>query len=67
VVDTYATLLASGILVTIPGSGIHVAAGAPRVPNLRNLMRTAAAAHYPTHVCHFDDWDGTALYLNLVR
>jgi DNA-binding transcriptional regulator YhcF (GntR family) len=67
VVDAYETLLTTGVLVATPGSGIHVAHASPSVPNFSNLKRTAVAAHYPTRVCHFDDWDGTALYLNLIR
>jgi DNA-binding GntR family transcriptional regulator len=70
VVDAYETLLTTGVLVATAGSGISVAHSthsSPSVPNFSNLKRTAIAAHYPTRVCHFDDWDGTSLYLNVVR
>jgi DNA-binding GntR family transcriptional regulator len=67
VVDAYGTLLSTGLLVATAGSGVRVAATAPRVPNLGNLKKTAIAAHYPTRVCHFEDCDGTALYLNVLR
>jgi DNA-binding GntR family transcriptional regulator len=67
VLDAYETLLTTGLLVSTAGSGISVAHASPSVPNFSNLKRTAIAAHYPTRVCHFDDWDGTSLYLNVVR
>ena len=67
VVDAYETLLTSGALVATAGSGTRVASASPSVPNFSNLARTARAAHYPTHVIHVDDCDGTALYLNVAR
>ncbi len=67
VVDVYETLLASGMLVTTARSGIRVAYGSQNVPNFSNLEKAAIAAHYPTRICRFDDWDGTSLYLNVVR
>jgi DNA-binding GntR family transcriptional regulator len=67
VVDAYEALVAAGVLVASAGSGVNVAPAAPSIPNFSNLRRTAIAAHYPTRVCHLDDWDGTALYLNAVR
>jgi DNA-binding GntR family transcriptional regulator len=65
VVDVYETLLATGMLVATPGSGIHIAYASSSIPDFSNLKRTVAAAHYPTRICHFSDWDGTSLYLNL--
>ena len=67
VVDVYESLLSTGVLVATAGSGITVAPSAPSFPNFGNLKKTAIAAHCPTRVCHFEDWDGTALYLNAVR
>lgn len=67
VVDAYEVLLEAGLILAKPGSGVRVAQVSPRVPNFKNLRRTAAAAHYPTRVCNFEDPDGTPLYLNLLR
>jgi GntR family transcriptional regulator/MocR family aminotransferase len=66
VVDAYEALLSAGVLVASPGSGIRVARGAPNVPNLANLKKTAFAAHYPARICRFEDEDGTPLYLNSI-
>ena len=67
IVGVYDTLLTAGMLVATLGSGTRVAYASPSVPNFNNLKKTAVAAHYPTRVCHFDDCDGTSLYLNVVR
>jgi DNA-binding GntR family transcriptional regulator len=67
VVDAYDALLSTGVLVSSARSGIRVAAATPTFPDFGNLKLTALAAHYPTRVCHFEDLDGTALYLNAVR
>jgi GntR family transcriptional regulator/MocR family aminotransferase len=67
VVEAYDRLLENGMLVATAGSGIHVAHLSPTVPNFSNLKRTAAKAHYPARICRFDDPDGTALYLNVIR
>jgi DNA-binding GntR family transcriptional regulator len=67
VVEAYEALLETGMLIAIAGSGIYVAHLSPTVPNFTNLKRTAAAAHYPARTCRFEDWDGTSLYLNVIR
>ena len=67
VVDAYDSLLQTGILVAVAGSGVRVAHAVARVPNFSNLKAVAMAAHYPVRVCHFADPDGTALYLNVTR
>ncbi len=67
VVDAYEALVTAGVLVATAGSGVRVARAAPSVPNFGNLQKTVIAAHYPTRVCHIEDWDGTSLYLNLPR
>jgi DNA-binding GntR family transcriptional regulator len=60
VLQAYEALLEAGVLSAAVGSGVHV-------PNFSNLKRTIAAAHYPTRTLHFEDRDGTTLYLNVVR
>jgi DNA-binding GntR family transcriptional regulator len=67
VVDAYETLLTTGSLLASAGSGMRVASASPNVPNFSNLKKTAIAAHYPSRVLQFDDRDGNALYLNVVR
>ncbi len=67
VVDVYETLINAGMLVSTAGSGIRVADVSASVPDFSNLTKTAIAAHYPTRVCLLEDWDGTALYLNILR
>ena len=67
VLEAYETLLASGVLLASRGSGIHVAPRSPAVPNFSNLKRTLAQAHYPSCIYHFEDRDGTPLYLNAPR
>ncbi len=67
VLDAYETLLTSGVLVATAGSGVRVAYPSVSIPSCSNLASTARAAHYPTRVFYFDDCDGTALYLNVVR
>jgi DNA-binding GntR family transcriptional regulator len=67
VVEAYDALLATGTLVATAGSGIHVAQVSPTVPNFSNLKQTIASAHYPARTLHFEDCDGTALYLNGLR
>ncbi|WP_263373468.1 winged helix-turn-helix domain-containing protein [Granulicella aggregans] len=67
VVEAYEGLLELGLIVAVPGSGMRVVHPSPRVPDLGNLKRAAAAAHYPARVCVFDDLDGTPLYLNVLR
>ncbi len=67
VVDAYETLLEAGVLTAKVGSGLRVATVSPSVPNFSNLRKTAIAAHFPARVCHFEDWDGTPLYLNVVH
>ena len=67
VVEAYEGLLEQGLILAVPGSGMRVVHRSPRVPNLGNLKRAAAAAHYPARVCVFDDRDGTPLYLNVLR
>ncbi len=67
VVDAYEALLERGLIIATAGSGVRVAHRSPCVPNLGNLKRAAAAAHYPARVCRFEDRDGTALYLNVVH
>jgi DNA-binding GntR family transcriptional regulator len=65
VVDAYEKLLESGLIKTRAGSGIEVnQTAANSVPNFSNLRRTAQAAHYPVRIIHFEDPDGTPLYLN---
>jgi DNA-binding GntR family transcriptional regulator len=65
VVDAYETLLEDGLIKTRAGSGIQVDhAGPGTVPNFSNLRRTARAAHYPVRTIHFEDPEGTTLYLN---
>lgn len=68
VVDAYEALLEAGVLVATASSGISVATQpSVGIPNFSNLKRTAIAAHYPTRVCHFEDGDGSPLYLNVAR
>jgi GntR family transcriptional regulator/MocR family aminotransferase len=67
VMDAYDNLLATGVLIATPGSGIHVAQVYAGIPNFSNLKMTAIAAHYPTRTVAFEDRDGTQLYLNVVR
>jgi DNA-binding GntR family transcriptional regulator len=67
VVDAYETLHSAGLLVATAGRGVRVAGAASSVPNFDNLKQTAIAAHYPTRVCLFEDWDGTSLYFNVMR
>ena len=67
VVDAYEALLEIGVLTAKAGSGIRVAARSPSVPNFSNLRRTVIAAHFPARIYHFEDWDGTPLYLNLIH
>jgi hypothetical protein len=55
------------LLVATAGRGVRVAGAASSVPNFDNLKQTAIAAHYPTRVCLFEDWDGTSLYFNVMR
>jgi hypothetical protein len=57
----------SGSFDASAGSGMRVASASPNVPNFSNLKKTAIAAHYPSRVLQFDDRDGNALYLNVVR
>jgi GntR family transcriptional regulator/MocR family aminotransferase len=66
VVDAYDALLETGVLVATTGGGTTVAPRSPMVPNFSNLRKTAVAAHFPARVCQFEDWDGNALYLNVV-
>ena len=66
-VDAYEALLETGLLTSRAGSGVSVASFSPGVPNFGNLRRTAIAAHFPAHVCRLEDFDGTPLYLNVVR
>ena len=67
VVEAYEALLETGVLTAQAGRGITVTSSLPGVPNFSNLRRTAIAAHFPAHVCRFEDWDGTPLYLNSIR
>ena len=67
VVDAYEALLETGVLTAQAGCGITVTSSLPSVPNFSNLRRTAIAAHFPARVCQFEDWDGTPLYLNVIR
>jgi GntR family transcriptional regulator/MocR family aminotransferase len=67
VLQAYEALLEAGVLSAAVGSGVHVAHLSTTVPNFSNLKRTIAAAHYPTRTLHFEDRDGTTLYLNVVR
>jgi DNA-binding GntR family transcriptional regulator len=67
VVQAYEALVEAGVIVATVGSGVHVAHLSTTVPNFSNLKRTIAAAHYPTRTLHFEDRDGTTLYVNVVR
>jgi len=67
VVDAYEALLETGVLTAQAGRGITVTSSSTSVPNFSNLRRTAIAAHFPARVCRFEDWDGTPLYLNVIR
>ncbi len=67
VIDAYEALLETGILTARAGRGITVTPSLPSVPNFSNLKRTAIPAHFLAHVYQFEDWDGTPLYLNLLR
>ena len=67
VVEAYEALLETGVLTAQAGCGVTVTSSLPSVPNFSNLRKAAAAAHFPTRVCQFEDWDGTPLYLNVIR
>lgn len=67
VVEAYEALLEQALIIAVAGSGMRVFRPSARVPNFGNLKKTVAAVHYPAHVCIFEDPDGTALYLNVVR
>jgi GntR family transcriptional regulator/MocR family aminotransferase len=67
VVEAYEGLIGAGLIIAVAGSGMRVSHRTPRIPNPGNLMKAAAAAHYPSRVYAFEDQDGTTLYLNVLH